>query len=126
MLAGETMLAGMQVSRSPSGRLFQQAGVFCEVRHNGVLGSSLPASNSKQHLIYAIWRTQPVTGSYGETRASPSPLENQTYPPPAASPPSPILAMGPISSEATMCIVRGSTRTSRNSLTWTIAHTPPP
>src|SRR5215218_11434510 len=59
---------------------------------------------------------------HGETRASPSPLENQTYPPPAASPPVPILGMGPISSEATTCTVRGSTRTSRTSLTWTIAH----
>jgi hypothetical protein len=28
----ETMLAGMQVSRSPSGRLFQQAGPFYEIR----------------------------------------------------------------------------------------------
>jgi hypothetical protein len=51
-----------------------------------------------------VTRTQPLDGSYGETRASPSSLENQTYPPPAASAPSPILGMGPISSEATMCI----------------------
>ena len=70
--------------------------------------------------------TQPLNGSYGETRASPSSLQNQTYPPPAASAPGASLARGPISSEATTCIVWGSTRTSRYSLAWTIAHTPPP
>ena len=73
-----------------------------------------------------VTRTQPLNGSYGETRASPSSLENQMYPPPTASAPSMILGMGPISSVATMCIVLGSTRTSRNCLTWTIAQTPPP
>src|SRR5215208_6600529 len=39
------MLAGMQVSRSPRGRVFQQAGTFCEVQLPlyEVLGISLSA-----------------------------------------------------------------------------------
>jgi hypothetical protein len=62
----EAMLAGMQVSRSTSGRVFQHAGVFSEVGLLPYLAEALgvPAGPllEEKELLFEQWHRQDVVG----------------------------------------------------------------